>query len=127
MKKKITTFSLLFLFAHLLFSNHNNFELVSSAGTMNLNPINLCLGQTIVVPHNGDQTLDPDDIIRVVLHDNSGTTLGNITGVQLPINAALSSILSGINFGTTYYISAIAGMDDGMGNVDLTDSELSVA
>jgi len=32
-----------------------------------------------------------------------------------------------MTLGTTYYISAIAGMDDGNGNVDLTDPELSVA
>ncbi len=125
MKKYLPTFALLLLFPFLLFSKNNS--LVSSAGTMNLDPINLCLGQTVIVPHNGDEILDPDDIIRVVLHDNSGTTLGNITGVQLPINATLSSILSGISFGTTYYISAIAGIDDGTGNVDLTDPELSVA
>lgn len=125
MKKKLPIFAFLFLFPFLLFSKNNN--LASSAGTMNLNQINLCLGQTVLVPHNGDETLDPDDIIRVVLHDNSGTILGNITGGQLPILSTISDILPGINNGTTYYISAIAGMDDGTGNVDLTDPELSVA
>ena len=125
MKLKLPLFTVLFLFPFLLFSKNNN--LASSAGTMNLDPINLCLGQTVVVPHNGDETLDPDDIIRVVLHDDSGTTLGNITGGQLPILSTISDILPGITNGTTYYISAIAGMDDGSGNVDLTDPELSVA
>ena len=125
MKKQLLIFVFLSILPFLLFSKNKN--LASSAGTMNLDEINLCQGQITTAPHNGDESLDAGDIIRVVLHDNSGTTLGNITGGQLLIQATISDFIPGITFGTTYYISAIAGMDDGTGNVDLTDPELSVA
>ncbi|MFK7771305.1 MAG: T9SS type A sorting domain-containing protein [Saprospiraceae bacterium] len=134
MKKHLPIFILLLLFPFLLLSNlpaentgNSNYDLASSAGTMNLDEITLCDGDGTFIPHNGDETLDAGDIIKAVIHDNNGTILGNIFGDQMPINTFFSVAPPGIISGTTYYISAIAGMDDGTGNVDLTDPELSVA
>ena len=134
MKKYLPILALLLLFPFLLFSNlpakkagKSNDDLASSAGTMMLNEIILCQGDGITIPHNGDETLDAGDIIKAVIHDNSGTILGNVFGNQMPINNFFSTPPPGITLGATYYISAIAGMDDGTGNVDLTDPELSVA
>ena len=127
MKKYLPIFVLLLSFPFLLFSKKSNLDLASSAGTMILDEITLCEGDGITIPHNGDETLDAGDIIKAVIHDNNGTILGNIFGDQMPINTFFSVAPPGITPGTTYYISAIAGMDDGTGNVDLTDPELSVA
>ena len=127
MKKYLPIFALLLSSPFLLFSKKSNYDLASSAGTMILNQIILCDGDGTNIPHNGDEILEAGDIIRAVIHDNNGTVLGNIFGGQMPINNFLSVAPPGIISGTTYYISAIAGMDDGNGNVDLTDPELSIA
>ena len=123
MNKQLLVFAFLFLIPLFLFSN-NNAELASSAGTMNLDPQSAC-GQ-VPPQHNGDEVLDAGDVLRFVIHDNSGSTLGNILDGQ---GSAMEGygFFPGMVFGTTYYLSAIAGMDDGTGNVDLTDPELSVA
>lgn len=98
---------------------------ITDAGTMNLTPLVLCENDQTITIHNNDSTLDADDNFIFVLHDNSGVTLGtvlatNTTGVFNFTSAAL-------NFGTTYYISAVAGNDDLVGGVDLTDPCLDVS
>jgi len=93
---------------------------------MNINTMTYCDGESAFPIHNGDETLDAGDILKFVIHDNSGTTLGNMFGGQGDVNTAYG-IFPGMTNGTTYYISAIAGMDDGTGKVDLNDPELSVA
>ncbi len=126
MKKKLPIFCLLCLFTHLLFSNHNTFDFASSAGTMDINEVTYCFGVSAFPLHNGDETLDAGDLLKFVIHDNNGTSLGNMFGGQGDVSTAYG-VFPGMTFGTTYYISAIAGMDDGTGKVDLTDPELSVA
>ncbi|MFK7771304.1 MAG: T9SS type A sorting domain-containing protein [Saprospiraceae bacterium] len=123
MNKHLPIFTFLFLFPLFLFSN-NNAELASSAGTMNLDPQSVC-GQ-VPPSHNGDEVLDAGDVLRFVIHDNNGATLGNVLDGQ---GGAMEGygFFPGMVFGTTYYLSAIVGMDDGTGNVDLTDPELSIA
>ncbi|MEM6965234.1 MAG: T9SS type A sorting domain-containing protein [Bacteroidota bacterium] len=109
-----------------LFANNKNTSVASLAGTMDVTPLMPCATEMISPPHNEDEVLDPGDILRFILHDNSGTTLGNITGNQ--ISASETFALDGnISPNVTYYISAIAGVDDGTGNVDLSDPELSVS
>ncbi|MFK8005243.1 MAG: T9SS type A sorting domain-containing protein [Saprospiraceae bacterium] len=125
--KKILLISVSFFLIPFFLFSKNNYEIASSAGTMMLDSIILCEGEGTIIPHNGDETLDSGDIIRAVIHDNNGTILGNVFGSQMPINNFFNVPPPGIIFGTTYYISAIAGMDDGTGNVDLNDPELSVA
>ncbi len=123
MNKQLLTFAFLFLFPLFLFSN-NNLEIASSAGTMNIDPQSVC-GQ-VPPSHNGDEVLEAGDVLRFVIHDNSGATLGNILDGQGGTMEGYG-FFPGMVFGTTYYLSAIAGVDDGTGNVDLTDPELSVA
>ncbi|MFK8005242.1 MAG: T9SS type A sorting domain-containing protein [Saprospiraceae bacterium] len=126
MEKKLTIFCLLFLFAHLLFSNNYKMDFASSAGTMNINEMNYCFGDPAFPLHNGDENLDAGDLLKFVIHDNNGTSLGNMFGGQGNVNTAYG-VFPGMDYGITYYISAIAGMDDGTGKVDLTDPELSVS
>ena len=126
MKKQLPIFTLLLIFPILLFSKMNIIEIASSAGTMDINEMTYCDGEVAFPIHNGDETLDAGDILKFVIHDNTGMTLGNMFGGQGDVNTAFS-VFPGMVLGTTYYISAIAGMDDGTGKIDLTDPELSVA
>lgn len=96
----------------------------SEAGTMELNPIITCQGNSVTAVHQGNQVLDGDDIMQFVLHDNPDAALGNIFATN---TAPVFIFEPGMVFGTSYYISAIVGNDDGTGNVDLTDICLSVS
>lgn len=96
----------------------------SNAGTMNTTPLLLCAGETATAAHNGNQTLDNDDILAFILHDQPSLPVGQILAW---------SATSAFNWnpawqtGTTYYISAIAGNGQPNGEVALTDICLSVA
>jgi gliding motility-associated-like protein len=96
----------------------------ANAGTMNLTPLNLCAGATAVTTHNGDQTLDQNDILLYILHTSPSTPLGNILAWNTTPSFAFQPAYQ---TGTTYYISAIAGNPDVNGQVDLNDICLSVA
>ncbi len=126
MKRLIPILSLLVCLPIFLFSKNTNTTLVSSAGTMNLTPESICFGESAFPNHNNDETLDPGDILKFVIHDNSGAMLGNMFGGQGDMITAFG-VSPGMSFGTTYYLSAIAGADDGTGKVDLNDPDLSVA
>ncbi|MGV6860398.1 MAG: M43 family zinc metalloprotease, partial [Putridiphycobacter sp.] len=109
-------------------SETTNFCIGSScttdAGTMNTAALTLCGSGSQTATHNSDETLDGNDVLEYVLHDNSGTTLGTIIGTS---STPSFSFVGGMVYGTTYYISAIAGDNDGGGSVDQTDACLSVS
>lgn len=96
----------------------------TDAGSMVTAPLVACVGETITAPHNGDEILDSNDLLMYALHTDAGPTLGTI----FSINASPSfGFESGMVVGTTYYISAIAGIDDGTGNIDQSQICFSVA
>lgn len=97
---------------------------ITSAGTMNITPVNFCDTAKAIAFHNGDQALDANDTLIYYLHSGNGPTLGTpyATG-----NAPLFGYTGGLSYGTTYYISAVAGNKNGSGGIDLTDLCLSVA
>lgn len=105
-------------------SGVKNCSCVTDAGSMNLSPLQLCEGQTATAVHNGDQVFDADDIISYVLHTGSSGLLGTVIATS---TTASFDFAAPMNYGTTYYISAVAGNDDGSGIVDLTDPCLSVS
>ncbi|MEO6131369.1 MAG: gliding motility-associated C-terminal domain-containing protein [Saprospiraceae bacterium] len=96
------------------------------AGTMNFtgSPLNICDGDIISALHNSDQNLDSDDVLGFVLHDNAGTQLGTIYVIA---DQPTFSIPTGIVFGQTYYLSSVAGSNNGTGAIDLSDACLSVS
>ena len=83
-----------------------------------------CEDELALVGYNNDATLDPDDLVQFVLHDGPQDTIGNILAIS---DNPEFGLLAGMTTGTTYFITAVAGQDDGTGNVDLTDRCLSVA
>jgi len=109
-----------------LISGVKNCACATYSGTMNFNsaPIKICAGSQFNVLHNGDQNLDVDDLLAFVLHDNAGTQLGTIYAIS---GTTSFTVPVGIILGQTYFISSIAGSNDGLGNVDLTDGCLSVS
>ncbi|MEO1258827.1 MAG: gliding motility-associated C-terminal domain-containing protein [Bacteroidota bacterium] len=107
-------------------SGSANCACATDAGDMDFtnSPLLLCEGMDISVVHDGEN-LDTDDNLIFVLHTNAGTTLGNVLATST--TTTISYPMSGIVLGQTYYVSAVAGNDDGSGGVDLTDPCLSVA
>jgi uncharacterized repeat protein (TIGR01451 family) len=97
----------------------------SDAGTMSSTPIHACEGGTANASATTGAFLEPDDVLQYALHTNAGASLGTVISIG---NTPSFGFQSGsMSLGTTYYISAIVGNDDGSGNVDLADPCLSVA
>lgn len=96
---------------------------ITDAGTMNSTPLVFCVDAPAITTWNNDATLDADDAVQFVLHDQPGTTLGTIFATNtLPE----FSFGPGLQTGITYYISAIAG-SSAAGNINQNDPCFSVA
>ncbi|MCB0518088.1 MAG: PKD domain-containing protein, partial [Saprospiraceae bacterium] len=101
-----------------------NCDCQTDAGDMNLTAISICEGQTATATHLGGEELDNNDNLVFVLHSGNGNSLGNIFGTSPnPAFDFAPPLVAGV----TYFISAVAGNDDGAGGVDLTDPCLSVS
>ncbi len=71
------------------------------------------------------QYLEPDDLLQFVLHSGSGQVIvGEIARNSEPSFCFDPATMT---LGTTYFISAVAGNDDGTGNVDLNDDCTKIA
>ncbi len=101
-----------------------NCACATDAGTMNLQPLSICCGSTTPDTYNGGFVDDGNDLLRYYLHEGSGSTLVNVRGVSTTPTFGCGA---GIVNGQTYYISAVAGNDNGSGNIDVTDVCLSVS
>lgn len=94
------------------------------AGDMELEPITGCIGDTVQALFLGFEELEVEDTLVFVLHTNPNDTLGTILDVQtLPNFVFQPGVLTP---GVTYYISPVAGNNNGMGGVNLNDPCLSV-
>ncbi len=91
------------------------------AGTVDLTPLVICNEGVISTTHNGDEILDADDVLSFIIHSSPDASLGIVYYISdqpewdvntLDFNGVLS-------FGETYYLSAVAGDDDGSGVVNL--------
>ncbi|MCC6278958.1 MAG: proprotein convertase P-domain-containing protein [Saprospiraceae bacterium] len=95
----------------------------TNAGTMNTAPLAFCEDQPAVATWNDDATTDADDIVLFILHSQSGSSVGTVFATS---DQPSFTFGQGLQLGTTYYISAIAGNDVG-GAIQLSDPCLSVA
>lgn len=101
----------------------HNCDCATDAGTMNAAPLIFCADQPAVAVWNNDAQTDANDIVRFILHDQAGNTLGTVFATSQQPSFTFNA---GLQYGFTYYISAIAG--DGMiGGVNLNDPCLSIA
>lgn len=98
----------------------------TDAGTMSTGLIAACFGETITVPSSMDTILDVgEDVLIYYLHDESGNVLGNV--IDTNTEPTFTFDPNTMQTGVTYYISAVAGDNDGSGGVDLDDVCLDIA
>ncbi len=95
-------------------------------GDMTPDPINQC-GTNAVTANYDDtnQVFDPDDLLLFVLHTNSGVSLGTIIATNTIPEFGFDD--QQMNYGETYYISAVGGSNDGSGSINLSDPCLAIA
>ena len=98
---------------------------ISDAGTMSSDEITVCVSDLdeIIAIWNNDGLFDNNDIGMYVIHDESGSALGN---VFYSSPDGIFDNLDDLMLGVNYYISYIVG-DAISGEVDLNDPCLSVA
>lgn len=97
----------------------------TTIGTMDNATIQLCATQSATGNYNSaGEVFDANDIKEFVLHTNSTSTLGTIITRNSTPN--FNFVAGSMQYGTTYYISAIAGNDNG-GSVNTADPCLSVS
>ena len=99
----------------------------TEAGSMDLSStLNLCdsTGFNIITSFNNDFVNDGNDTLNFVLHDSPTAVLGNIIAQSTD---GFFTYPAGITPNTIYYISPIAGNDNGSGQVDNTDPCFAVA
>ncbi|MDY0140516.1 MAG: gliding motility-associated C-terminal domain-containing protein [Bacteroidales bacterium] len=98
----------------------------TSAGNMSsLQPISLCYGEcSDMVTHSGNEALDANDTFGFILHD--GTLPINVLATSLTPNFCFHLIPS-LSFGTTYFISAVAGNEVSPGIPDYTEHCFSIS
>lgn len=103
-------------------SGAHNCACATDAGSMQTTPLVFCANEPAVAVWNNDGNTDANDIVRFILHDTPGASVGTVfaTAAQPTFNFGGT-----LQFGVTYYISAIAG-NAILGNVDLNDPCLSV-
>lgn len=80
----------------------------TSAGQMSLTPLSACKGDSITAQHLGGEALDGNDVSAFVLHDGSGTVLGQVFAEN---TTGVFGFQTGMNYGTTYYVSFVVGND----------------
>ncbi|MEO6133422.1 MAG: hypothetical protein ABIQ02_16390, partial [Saprospiraceae bacterium] len=107
-------------------SGSHNCNCATFAGTMNFanTPYQICAGSGFTVVPNGNELLDGNDVLEFILHTNPGGQLGTIIAIS---STPTFSFPGNVILGQTYYVSAVAGSNNGFGLVDLNDPCLSVS
>ncbi len=106
-------------------SGSHDCSCTTSAGTMDMTTLEACADGSVTAIHNNDESLETGDILEYVLHDGNGPTLGATVFATQSSN--VFTMQGGIQAGTTYYISAIAGPNDGSGSVDQSNTCFTVS
>jgi gliding motility-associated-like protein len=103
-----------------------NVQCATSAGAMTTpDTLRACATGSVTAIHNGLVTLDPNDILWFILHDQSSEPPGNILAWS---TTPVFGFQPGMSLGATYYISAIVGNSGGAaGQIDLNDPCLDIA
>ncbi|MCB0518741.1 MAG: gliding motility-associated C-terminal domain-containing protein [Saprospiraceae bacterium] len=97
----------------------------TNAGLMETAMLEACIGDTVTAVHDVAQLyLDGDDVLAFVLQSGNGNSLGTVFAIN---STPTFTLVPPMQAGVTYYISAIAGNDDGSGNVDTSDPCFDVA
>jgi gliding motility-associated-like protein len=108
-------------------SGAENCNCLTNAGMMNTNALGICENETVTVPATVGSFLDPDDVLVYYLHTGNGPSLGNVIGTTTTSPPVFGFDDATMDYGVTYYVSAVAGNNNGSGGVDLMDDCLDVA
>jgi hypothetical protein len=95
----------------------------TNAGSMNVNPLVFCANAPATATWNNDATLDGDDAVQFILHDQAGPAVGTVFATN---NQPVFNFGPGLQTGVTYYIAAIAG-NSTPGGIDSGDPCFNVA
>lgn len=90
----------------------------TSAGSLVPDDIEVCGNTNAQVLPNNDEALDANDILVFVLHNGSTNSIGTIFTSSATPSLGFQT---GMTYGTTYYISAVAGNNNGSGGVNPND------
>ncbi len=100
-------------------------DCTTNAGSMSSVLVEVCGDGPATLTTSTGVVTDADDIVRYVLRPDNFAQLGTILATN---NSPTFSFIPGtMSYGTTYYVSAIAGNDDGTGQVDVSDPCLDVS
>jgi len=102
-----------------------NCNCLTDAGNMTTPTISACVDVMVTVPATVGSVLDPNDVLVYYLHTGSSGSLGTVIGTSNTPSFAFNPAT--MTVGTTYYISAAAGNNNGTGGVDLQDGCLDIA
>ncbi len=108
-------------------SGVENCNCLTDAGMMGSNALKLCEDEMATVPATVGSFLDPDDVLVYYLHTGNGPSLGNVIATTTTSPPVFAFDAATMDYGTTYYVSAVAGNNNGSGDVDLFDGCLDVA
>jgi gliding motility-associated-like protein len=97
----------------------------TGAGTMSPVQLNVCVNGMATAPTATGSTLDGNDVLVYTLHTGNSNALGTV--ISNSANPTFSFVPGSMTAGTVYYISAVAGNNNGSGGVNLNDPCLSVS
>ncbi len=85
-------------------------------------PLRICgTGPATGSHKSGTEFKDGNDVLSYVLHDSPNSNLGHLYARSTNPSFSLD-FAAGMQYNTTYYISAIVGNNDGQGQVDLANT-----
>lgn len=104
-----------------------NCACLTNAGIMTTQVVEVCVNETLLVPATTGEFLDPDDVLVYYLHTGQAGSnpLGNV--IATSNTPSFNFNPATMNAGTTYYVNAVAGNNNGSGGVDLTDGCLDIS
>ena len=105
--------------------------ILTSSGTVTLDADTLCDVGLLTTVHDGDEVLDPNDVLSFIIHSVPGPDdLGVVYFISDTPSWDIATELDLGNtllYDTQYFISAVAGDDDGSGIVNLGADGISVS
>ncbi len=101
-------------------------DCITQVGTMDTTLVSVCDPDSASVIYNPSMEVnDGNDLVSFVLHTSSGPFLGNVIATSTDPQFGFDDTT--MDYGVTYYISAVMGNEGIPGLVDLNDPCLSVA
>lgn len=107
-----------------LFAGDYKCPCLTESGSLIQEPIEVCGPGPATAVHLGDQSLDNNDALQFVLHNGSADSIGQVFSQE---DEPVFFLQTGMEYGQTYYIAAVAGWSDSTGYVNPGDSCFSMS